>query len=327
MPPAILTKALTRSFKKSGQTTVQALRGVDIEVRPGEIFGFLGPNGAGKTTLIKILCTLLYPSSGEAFVDGLDVVKDTRKVRRVINMVSGGETSGYGILNVVENIWMFSQFYGVPGKIAKERIRRYMELFGLEKEAKTKVSKLSTGMRQKMNIIRGFVTDPKILFLDEPTLGLDVHIAREVRDTIRRWTAEHPEKTVFLTTHYMPEAESLCDRVAIIDRGKIVACDTPDALRDQIGEGAVFRAVLSPLPADTGFLSAIDGVKGARVASADQSDGTWEVRFHLEADDLLLSVLQAARDRGLKVATFGKIEPGLEDFFMKIVGRELGEAE
>jgi len=201
---AILTENLGRTFKKKktqkgafGKRIEDALIDINIEVKPGEIFGFLGPNGAGKTTLIKILTTLLYPSSGRAFVAGYDVAKDTKKVRPLINMVSGGETSGFGILTTYENIWMFSQFYGIASKVAKQRIEYYLERFGLTDDARTKVNKLSTGMRQKMNIIRGLVTDPQILFLDEPTLGLDVHTARQVRSVMVDWINEHPEKTVF----------------------------------------------------------------------------------------------------------------------------------
>ncbi len=327
MPPAIHSRDLVRVFKKKGKEPHTALAGVDIEVRSGEIFGFLGPNGAGKTTLIKILCTLLYPTSGEAFVDGHNVVTETAKVRRLINMVSGGETSGYGILNVEENIWMFSQFWGVPGDVARARIGRYLEQFGMAADARTKVSKLSTGMRQKMNIIRGFVTDPKIFFLDEPTLGLDVHIAREVRDTIRGWTAEHREKTVFLTTHYMAEAEALCDRIAIIDRGKIVVCDTPANLRRQLGDGAVYRLQLAPLPARPEIIGGVDGVEKPYLHGVDEAAGWWEVRFGLRSDEMILGVLQAARDKGLRVESFGKTEPGLEDLFLKIVGRRLESAE
>ncbi|MCB1152208.1 MAG: ABC transporter ATP-binding protein [Deltaproteobacteria bacterium] len=327
MPPAILTKNLRREFQKKGKTKHVALDGVDIEVEPGEIFGFLGPNGAGKTTLIKILCTLLYPSGGEAYVDGLDVVKDTREVRRRIAIVSGGEQSGYGIMTVFENIWMFSQFYGIPSKIAKDRIWHYLKAFGLEKDAHTKVSKLSTGMRQKMNIIRGFVTDPKIFFLDEPTLGLDVHIAREVRDTIRNWTTDHPDKTVFLTTHYMAEAEALCDRIAIIDGGKIVECDTPANIREKVGGGAVYHLKLEPVPPDLSFLDAIPAVRNPVLADANEATGQCEVRFNLDSDDQLSHVLQAAETRGFRVAGFAKAEPALEDLFMTIVGRKLRDEE
>ncbi len=327
MPPAILTKNVTRAFQKKKQKQVYALNGVNIEVNPGEIFGFLGPNGAGKTTLIKILCTLLYPTDGEAYVDGLNVVTETQKVRHVISMVSGGESSGYGILTVAENIWMFSQFHGIPGRIAKERMARYLKAFDFEKDANTKLSKLSTGMRQKMNLIRGFVTDPKILFLDEPTLGLDVHVARNVRNNVLSWVRDHREKTVFLTTHYMAEAEELCDRIAIIDRGQIVECDTPANLRKKLAEGSIYRLNLSPAPAKADFLSYIRGVKDPYISKSDNGDGSWEIRFGLDEDEMLLEVLQAAKSGGLHVDSFGKIEPGLEDLFLKVVGRKLEKEE
>src|SRR5512135_1129973 len=162
-----------------------ALQGVDLEVRQGELFGLLGPNGAGKTTLIKILTTLLAPTSGRARVAGYDVVKEPGKVRALINMVSGGESSGYGLLTVRENLWMFSQFYGMPSDEANQRIRQLLEVVGMADRMNTKASDLSTGLRQKMNIVRGFLTAPDVLFLDEPTLGLDVGASRDVRHFIR----------------------------------------------------------------------------------------------------------------------------------------------
>ena len=142
-------------------------------------------------------------------------------------MVSGGETSGYGILTVRENIWMFSQFYGVPTSEANERIAAMLKVVELEDKANARVSGLSTGQRQRMNFCRGFVTDPKVIFLDEPTLGLDVNAARMVRDFTREWMRQRPDRTVLLTTHYMAEADELCDRIAIIDHGTVLACDTP----------------------------------------------------------------------------------------------------
>ncbi|MCX5973160.1 MAG: ABC transporter ATP-binding protein [Coprothermobacterota bacterium] len=225
MSYAIETIDLAREFrgksrrKQKEEKTVRALDGVSLQVEPGELFGLLGPNGAGKTTLIKILVTLLYPTSGTALVDGLDVTKDLLPIRQRINMVCGGEFSGYGILTVRETLWMFSQFYGIPYKVAFQRIDNLLDIVGLSANAHTKISKLSTGMRQKMNFCRGFVTDPKILFLDEPTLGMDVSAARDIRAYIQTWMADHPERNIMLTTHYMAEADELCNRVAIIDSG------------------------------------------------------------------------------------------------------------
>lgn len=221
-----------------------ALDGISLEVREGELFGLLGPNGAGKTTLIKILTTLLLPTSGRALVAGFDVTREAYHIRERISMVAGGENSGYGILNVQENLWMFSQFYGVPNRVARPRITELLGVVGLADDAKTKIHALSTGMRQKMNFARGFVSDPSIPFLDEPTLGLDVNASRDIRAFIKSWVRK-PGKTVVLTTHYMAEADELCDRVAIINRGKILACDTPANLKKTVQRDVVFHIDLA----------------------------------------------------------------------------------
>lgn len=202
--PAIRTKALgwmykLRNAKKDEPKTLVALKDVEIEVQPGEMFGFLGPNGAGKTTLIKILTTLLAPSSGRGLVSGFDVSQDAHEIRTRINMVSGGESSGYGLLTVRENLWMFSQFYGIPSKEANQRSKDLLEIVGLGDRLNTKSSDLSTGLRQNMNIVRGIMTDPDVLFLDEPTLGLDVGAARDVRSFIRQWMDEDAQRTILLT--------------------------------------------------------------------------------------------------------------------------------
>ncbi|MFN2303326.1 MAG: ABC transporter ATP-binding protein, partial [Anaerolineales bacterium] len=217
-----------------------ALKDVTLQIQPGELFGLLGPNGAGKTTLIKILTTLLAPTSGQAWVSGFNVSKDPVQVRQRINMVSGGETSGYGLLTVRENLWMFSQFYGMPSKFANQRIKELLKVVGLSDRINTKSSDLSTGLRQKMNIVRGFMTDPEVLFLDEPTLGLDVGAARDVRRFIRTWIDENPSRAILLTTHYMVEADDLCDRVAIINQGKVLACDRPSRLKHRLQQDAIY---------------------------------------------------------------------------------------
>ncbi|MGQ0796552.1 MAG: ABC transporter ATP-binding protein, partial [Methanobacteriota archaeon] len=200
MAYAVETRDLTRIFsgkkrqrmrrkaaEDAGRGPVTALDQATLHIREGELFGLLGPNGAGKTTLIKILATLLLPTSGEAYVAGHDVTKDVFPIRQRINMVSGGETSGYGLLTARENIWKFSQFYGVPSKVSKARIDELMHTFGLWEKRDAKVRMLSSGQRQKMNMIRGFVTDPDILFLDEPTLGLDVNASRVIREYVKNW--------------------------------------------------------------------------------------------------------------------------------------------
>jgi ABC-2 type transport system ATP-binding protein len=261
--PAVFTNGLGRIYRtrsrKTGRSTLVALDDVSLEIRRGELFGLLGPNGAGKTTLIKILTTLLAPSSGEARIAGLDVTRDAQRIRPLINMVSGGEVTGYGLLTVRENLWMFGQFYGMASDVTNRRIVELLRIVGMEDRLNTKSSELSTGLRQKMNIVRGFLTDPQVLFLDEPTLGLDVGASRDVRRFVRRWINERPSRTVLLTTHYMVEADELCDRVAIINGGRVLACDTPATLKQRLGPGATLEDVFVDLV-------------GHRLSDADASD-------------------------------------------------------
>jgi ABC-2 type transport system ATP-binding protein len=247
--PAVFTERLGRIYRtrsrKTGPAALVALDDVSLEVRRGELFGLLGPNGAGKTTLIKILTTLLAPTSGQAFIDGMDVTRDVVPVRQRIAMVSGGEQSGYGILTVREQLWMFAQFYGVPSKIAHTRIDELLAAVGMSEQANQKVYALSTGMRQRMNLCRALVSDPEILFLDEPTVGLDVEASRQVREYVRKWMGEQPNRTVLLTTHYMFEADELCDRVAVINHGQIVAEGTTDDLKRSLQKHARFHLQLA----------------------------------------------------------------------------------
>ena len=301
---------------------VTALDGVTLQIRDGELFGLLGPNGAGKTTLIKILCTLLLPTRGKAFVAGYDVTKDEFPIRQRINMVSGGETSGYGLLTARENIWMFSQFYGVPSRVANERIDELMGTFGLKDKRDAKVRTLSSGQRQKMNMVRGFVTDPDILFLDEPTLGLDVNAARVTRDYVKDWVRKRSGKTVLLTTHYMMEADEMCDRIAIIDKGRILACDTPENLKRTIRKDTTFRLEVDALK-NTSGLAGIPGVKNFSYKD-DISKNTTSLTFILDGEGAVADILSSVMGQGSKVHSLQKSEPTLEDVFISMVGRGLG---
>ena len=257
--------------KKTGPKTQLALDDINLEVGRGELFGLLGPNGAGKTTLIKILTTLLAPTQGSARVAGYDVSREAQKVRPSINMVSGGESSGYGMLTVRENLWMFAQFYGISSGVANGRIRELLEQFHMSERINTKSYQLSTGLRQKMNIVRGFLTDPDVLFLDEPTLGLDVSAGRDVRAFIRRWLESDGTRSLLLTTHYMAEADELCDRVAIINDGRVLACDTPANLKHQFRGEAIFQ--LETTPVDGIGAGAIRSVGGVRTVTHQEVDG------------------------------------------------------
>lgn len=308
-----------RRKDEAKKNIVLALDDVNLTINEGELFGVLGPNGAGKTTLIKILATLLLPTSGQAFVDGVDVVKSPQGIRHRINMITGGEQSGYGILTVRETLWMFSQFYGVPGRVARERIEEMLQVVGLVDDAGTKINRLSTGMRQKMNFARGFMNDPKIIFLDEPTLGLDVGAARDVRQYIKQWVETKPNKTVLLTTHYMAEADELCARVAIIDRGKILACDTPGNLKKAIKKDSVFHLEVETLD----NVEKLKEVRGVKSMAHSQRDGNTELKFILEREGAISQVVEAITARGSQILYMKKTEPSLEDVFIDLVGRGL----
>ncbi|HEY7350266.1 MAG TPA: ABC transporter ATP-binding protein [Ktedonobacterales bacterium] len=330
-PLAIKTEHVSRIYKLrrqkdskgEKQKTLVALNDVNLEVSQGELFGLLGPNGAGKTTLIKILTTLLAPSGGFCYVDGLDVVRQAQEVRRRISMVSGGETSGYGILTVRENLWMFSQFYGISWKDANQRIADMLKVVELESHANARISGLSTGQRQRMNFCRGFITDPKVVFLDEPTLGLDINAARIVRRFTREWMQQNPGRTVLLTTHYMAEADELCDRIAIIDHGAVLACDTPANLKHLLQKQPVFEVTASGITERT--IEALEHAPGVVrvIGEADESGSAYRLKFILEAEAAIGSVINALTEQQGRILSLQKNEPTLEDVFVALVGRSL----
>lgn len=327
---AIKTESLGRVYKirhakKNELQERIALANVNLEVPRGEFFGLLGPNGAGKTTLIKILTTLLAPSSGQALVAGYDVAQNATQVRPRINMVSGGESSGYGLLTVRENLWMFGQFYGIDQKTTLQRVDTLLEIVGLKDRANTRTSDLSTGLRQKMNIVRGFLTDPEVIFLDEPTLGLDVSASREVRGFVRDWVAQQTNRTMLLTTHYMAEADELCDRVAIINAGKVLACDTPTNLKKRLQREAIFHLETTPIPPQA--VSTVQTLAGVSKVTHHPLDGKSELELVLADDGVLSNALSALTTHNAKVLNLQKREPTLEDVFVELVGMSMSEAE
>jgi ABC-2 type transport system ATP-binding protein len=324
-PLAIDVRGIRRVYKVKPKPVV-ALDRVDLAVEPGEFFGLLGPNGAGKTTLIKILTTLLLPSEGEARIFGFDVQRQTKQIRRIMNMVAGGEQSGYGILTVREQLWMFSQFYGLPSRDGWNRVDELIDAVGLDEQREQRVSTRSTGQRQKMNFARGLLNDPWIFFLDEPTLGLDVSAARSVRELVLAWKAAVPGRTILLTTHYMAEADELCDRIAIVDHGRILALGTPDELKRRVQRESVFRIELDRLDGGVAALRRLPGVVSATQAAIDASDGkadrqTIEVNLALVDDAALGGVVGALGGLGGHILALRKSEPSLEDVFVELVGR------
>ncbi len=327
LPPAIAATGVRRVYDTK-PTPVVALAGVDLEVAPGEFFGLLGPNGAGKTTLIKILTTLLLPSAGSARIFGFDVATETTRIRRIMNMVAGGEQSGYGILTVREQLWMFSQFYGLGGKDGWARVDELIDAVGLREQRLQRVSTLSTGQRQKMNMARGLLNDPWILFLDEPTLGLDVAAARGIRDLVLAWKAAVPGRTVLLTTHYMAEADELCERIAIVDHGRILAIGTPAELKKRVQRESIFRLEVDHLDGGTGALARLPGVVSAALAAESDTEAQRvAVNLVLEEDGALGAVVTALGGLGSQILALRKSEPTLEDVFVELVGRGFADED
>src|SRR6266496_2724492 len=251
---AIEAESLRRTYKQTSgflrrrTKTIEAVRGIDFEVSEGELFGLLGPNGAGKTTTIKMLVTLLIPSSGAARVLGHDVVRDARAVRRKIRY--------------------FSELYGVPPKVQKRRIPELLELVGVTGREKERVEGYSRGMKQRLHIARGLLHDPPVVFLDEPTIGVDPVGARELRKTIAGLT--EAVKTVLMTTHYMFEADDLCDRIAVINKGQIVAEGTPRALKGIVADRTVLE--IETFGVDDGAIDRLRAADGVTSVSVEERD-------------------------------------------------------
>jgi ABC-2 type transport system ATP-binding protein len=218
---------------------VVAVDDISFDVRPGELFGLLGPNGAGKTTTVKILTTLLVPTSGTATVLGHDVVKEADPIRARMGFIFGGDRGLYWRLSAVDNLRYFASLYHVEPAVARKRIPELLELVGLADRAKEKIGGYSRGMKQRLHIARALLHQPEVLFLDEPTIGLDPVGARELRQTVANLQAQN--KTILLTTHYMFEADALCQRIAVINHGRIVALDTPTGLKRHVADLSVIE--------------------------------------------------------------------------------------
>lgn len=310
---AIVTERLTKRFKN-----VVAVDHVSFEVKKGEIFGLLGPNGAGKTTLIRMLCTLSTPSEGGARVAGYDIVKEDAKVREHIGLVSE-KMIMYDRLTAAENLKLFGKLYNIPKDTLEKRIYKLMRLVHMEKWAKSQIGTFSTGMKQRINIIRALLSVPEILFLDEPTLGLDPQSTSEIREFIRRINIEN-EATIVLTTHMMAEADMLCDRVGIIDRGKIVALDTPKNLK-RIVAGADIASVdieISNLSNEM-----VDALKNLSTTMSVVRKNETHLLIRGRGEDVFDNIVDTVREKKGKIAIIRSLEPSLEDVFLHITGKEM----
>lgn len=315
MSAAIETHALTRRFGEH-----VAVDHVDLRVESGEIFGLLGPNGAGKTTLIRMVTGLQLPTSGEAFVAGVDVRRAPDAVRRAIGVVPQALTSDLELTGY-ENVEIYARFFDVPRDVRRARVPELLRRVGLWERRDDRVSTYSGGMRRRLEIARGLVHRPIVLFLDEPTIGLDPQSRRVIWELLRELRAEH-RLTISLTTHSMDEAEELCDRVAIIDRGRIVALGAPAELEARMpGSDTLRIEVEGSLPE-----SVRDRIRAlAGVHSADLSGSTLEVRVDGGAR-LLPVVLAVIHDAGVSIAAASSSRITLEDVFIELTGRTLRDA-
>ena len=306
--PAISVRDLVKNYDE-----VRAVRGVNFEVAPGEVFGFLGPNGAGKTTTINMLCTLAKPTSGEAKVAGHDVVRERDDVRRNIGLVFQDPTLD-GYLTAQQNLRLHAELYGVQSDLVMPRMQQVMEMVGLWERKDSVVGTFSGGMRRRLEIARGLMHSPRVLFLDEPTIGLDPQTRRSIWSYIRE-LKEREEITIFMTTHYMDEAE-WCDRIAIMDHGQIVALDAPETLKASVGTDRV------TIHTDDDE-SAIAALRERFEIEARISEGA--VSFGVASGEQFVPRLFA--ESGIPIRAVSVSRPTLDDVFMSYTGTTIRDAE
>jgi ABC-2 type transport system ATP-binding protein len=308
--------------KREPKAIFTAVQGVDLQIAPGEIFGLLGPNGAGKSTTIRMLCTLLEPTSGTAKVNGFDILSQANDVRRSLGTVLAGERSIYWKLTGRENLEYFSALYHIPQPIARQRVDELIERMELKDRANELVEKYSTGMRQRIAIAKALLARPPILLLDEPTLGLDPQAARRVRELIAELKQEG--HTILLTTHYMEEADLLSDRIGIIDAGKVIALDTPEGLKRRIDQREIIRLELRGWHEDlAGKLRSIVGIESLSTHQQAEAD-LWEVNLHAQNSRTALPrIVESISGNGTRLVNMNILRPSLEDVFIHLTGKAL----
>ncbi|MHB8394225.1 MAG: ABC transporter ATP-binding protein [Candidatus Dormibacteria bacterium] len=317
---AVEVHGLCRTYRTTTGTLrrrrleVEAVRGIALEIGRGQLFGLLGPNGAGKTTTIRVLCTLLLPTAGTVRVLGMDVVADARAVRRQIGYVFGGDRGLYDRLSAYDNLRYFAELYALEPSQLRRRIEQVLELVGLHGREKERVEGFSRGMRQRLHLARGLLHDPPVLFFDEPTIGVDPVGAREVRQLVA--DLARSGKTILLTTHYMFEADSLCDRIAVIAKGKIVAQGSPSQLKAGVSDRTVVEVKAYGIGAPVlERMRALAGVESVAMEVSDQAQLL--VVQARDADQLTGRLLQLLE--GVRVERIAAREPTLEDAYVALV--------
>jgi ABC-2 type transport system ATP-binding protein len=309
----IETKNLTKEFNG-----LMAVDHISFNVKRGEIFGLLGPNGAGKTTTIRMLSTLTKPTEGTATVGGYDVVNNDNEVRKLIGLVSE-KIIMYDRLTAKENLWFFGRLYNIPKESLQKRIDELLGLVQLSKWKDSQVGTFSSGMRQRINVIRAMLNTPEVLLLDEPTLGLDPQSSVEVRGFVKKINKEN-KTTIILTTHMMVEADMLCDRIGIIDHGRIVALDTSENLKKLVSgaDTTVLQLEIANLTANMVSL-----IKSLECVSSVSHDNSTHIKVHASGDEAFDTIIDAIRAEKGKVNSVKNLEPTLEDVFLHITGHEV----
>jgi len=308
-------KNLTKIFNG----TVKAVDNVSFEVNEGEIFGLLGPNGAGKTTIINMLTTVLKPTSGTALISGYDIVKHSKEVRQLIGVVPQEYTADEDLTGY-ENALLCADLYGIPRSISKQRINELLKLVELENAAHRLVETYSGGMRRRLELVCGLVSRPRLLFLDEPTLGLDVQTRAAIWNYIKKLKDEY-NMTIFLTTHYLEEADSLCDRIAIIDHGRVLKIGSPLELKNSIGGDIIEIEVKEDNDDLSKILLDIEHVKDVK-----KNNSTYIVRTEL-GEEVAPEIIEAIRVRGIHISRISLTKPTLDEVYLAYTGRKLRDAQ
>ncbi len=314
--PIIEVKNLTKTFNK-----FTAVDNISFDVKKGEIFGLLGPNGAGKSTTLRMLSTLAKPTSGTALIGGYDIVKNDNEVRKLIGIVSE-KMIMYNRLTAKENLWFFGNLFNIPKGELKERIDELLELVNLTKFKDAQVGTFSTGMRQRINVVRALLNRPKVLYLDEPTLGLDPQSSVEIREFVKKLNRENGT-TVIVTTHMMVDADLMCDRIAIVDHGKIVALDTSQNLKKQISGAntTIIKLEIGNLTPE--ILTAITKLHCSD--SVIQEDAT-HLKMIVHGEEAFDSIIDVIRAKGGKINSMVNLQPTLEDVFLHITGHQVRDS-
>ena len=310
----IKAEGLTKVFNKH----LTAVDHVDFSVKQGEIFGFLGPNGAGKTTTINMLITILKPTEGKAYVVGFDIAKQNNDVRNVIGVVPQEYTADEDLTGL-ENVLLCADMYGIPRRIAKERAEELLKLVELTDFKDKKVQIFSGGMRRRLELACGLINRPKVLFLDEPTLGLDVQTRAATWNYIRKLKKEYG-MTLFMTTHYLEEADALCDRVAIIDRGKIVVVGSPEELKHGLGGDVITLGIKEDADVSE-LIREVEHVKDVK-----REDGSYRIKAEY-GEITTPSIIEALRKKGYTVTRLSLTEPTLNEVYLEYTGKSMRDAE